>query len=144
LSLPLPHLRQNRIKPCTLLGHTSLLRSDNGVTPPDCFYLMSIRTYGTRSIFRWNSTWLVHSKLLHEIAVVMCWSKVSFSRQLNCSLCNCTSLPTFKCNVTQCLLQFPIQVFFGLSRIPPQSIIKEAMFLLSNTKHRTFVENYST
>ena len=121
-----------KTKPCenhTLLGHTSLLRSDNGLTPPDCFYLMSIRTSGTRSIFRWNFTWLVHSKLLHEIAV-MCWSKVSFSQQLNCSPCNCTSLPAFECNVTQCLLQSPIQVFFGMSCIPPQLIIKEPMLFI--------------
>ena len=37
----------------TLLGHTSLLRSDNEVTPPppNCvyMYLMSIRTYETSS-----------------------------------------------------------------------------------------------
>ena len=71
---------------------------------------MSIRTYRTRSIFWWNFTWLVHSKLLHKI-VVMCWSKVSFSSELNCLLCNCTEFAGFW---MQCNSMFVIVSYLGI------------------------------
>ena len=73
-------------------------------------------TYGTRSIFRWN-LWLVHSKLLHEMAV-MCWSNVPFSREQNCLLCKCASLPAPECNVTR-LSYLPIQIFLACHAFLP-------------------------